>query len=58
MENSPQPLRFVGRPAPRAKPIPKAKWDEHKEELCSLYKEMTLDELMEYMKNEHGFEPS
>lgn len=51
-------LRFV-EPKPRAKTISREKWEEHREELCSLYQHsMTLDELMEYMKEKHGFEPS
>ncbi|KAF2473717.1 uncharacterized protein BDR25DRAFT_301869 [Lindgomyces ingoldianus] len=58
MTQRPQPLRFVGPPVPRARPIPPSKWDEHKEELRSLYEERTLEDLMEFMKRTHSFEPS
>ena len=35
--------------------IPKAKWDEHKELLCSLYQENTVSEMLAFMQTEHGF---
>ncbi|KAF2182456.1 hypothetical protein K469DRAFT_728607 [Zopfia rhizophila CBS 207.26] len=53
-----QRFRFVDPPVPRAKPIPRAKWDEHKEEMSSLYRIMTLEDLMAYMKVRRGFAPS
>ncbi|KAF2661066.1 hypothetical protein K491DRAFT_774348 [Lophiostoma macrostomum CBS 122681] len=53
-----QQLRFVERPTCRARPIPKDTWLQHKEELCSLYQRMTLEELMEHMKKKHNFEAS
>ncbi|KAF2738925.1 hypothetical protein EJ04DRAFT_7451 [Polyplosphaeria fusca] len=51
------PIRFVD-PPPRAARIPPQKWEEHREELCSLYQRMKLDDLMRVMKVRHGFEPS
>jgi hypothetical protein len=53
-----QQLRFVERPAHRAKPIPTATWLKYKDELCALYQRMTLEELMEHMRKEHDFEAS
>ncbi|KAF2791189.1 hypothetical protein K505DRAFT_310038 [Melanomma pulvis-pyrius CBS 109.77] len=58
MAQPPHQIRFVEAPTLRAKPIPHSKWDEHKEELCSLYQTQTLDELMVHMKDRYGFQPS
>jgi len=35
--------------------IPKAKWDEHRELLCSLYQEMTVADILAFMRTEHDF---
>lgn len=35
----------------------KEKWEEHREELCRLYQNMTLDDLMVLMKVWHRFAP-
>jgi hypothetical protein len=51
-------LQWKGPPVSRAKPIPPEKWEEHKEELCSLYQRMTLDDLIAMMKVRHTFAPS
>lgn len=51
-------LQWRGPPVPRAKPVPPEKWEEHKEELHSLYQRMTLDDLMAMMKVRHIFTPS
>ncbi|KAF2740998.1 hypothetical protein EJ04DRAFT_112158 [Polyplosphaeria fusca] len=51
------PLRFVDR-TPRVARIPPQKWEEHKEELRSLYQRMKLDDLMSVMKTRHSFEPT
>lgn len=53
-----QQFRFKGQAAPRAKPLPPTKWEEHKAELCDLYQKMTLDDLMVMMKVRHNFTPS
>jgi len=42
----------IARNTPR---IPKAKWDEHRSLLGSLYQGMTVEEMVEYMQAEHGF---
>jgi hypothetical protein len=42
----------IARNTPR---IPKAKWDEHRALLCSLYQGMTVEEMVEFMRAEHGF---
>jgi hypothetical protein len=42
----------IARNTPR---IPKAKWDEHRALLGSLYQGMTVEEMVEYMRVEHGF---
>ena len=42
----------------RAQPIPQEEWDKYKDELSELYKDMTLDMLMQRMKTKHGFAPS
>jgi hypothetical protein len=47
----------MGPAAPRAQRFPEEKWEEHREELCSLYDVMTLDALMIHMKAQHGFAP-
>ncbi|KAF2257660.1 hypothetical protein CC78DRAFT_573021 [Lojkania enalia] len=54
----PLQIRFVDRSTPRAKPIPRAKWNEYKDELCLLYQSMTLEDLMAYMKIQYAFEAS
>jgi hypothetical protein len=40
-------------------PIPKAQWDTHKAELDDLYlrRGMCLDDLMNFMREKHGFAP-
>lgn len=53
-----QQLKWKGPPVPRAKPVPREKWEEHREELTSLYERMTLDDLMAAMKVRHRFTPS
>ncbi|KAH0543033.1 hypothetical protein FGG08_002641 [Glutinoglossum americanum] len=53
-----QQLQWKGPPAKRAKPVPAEKWEEHKEELCRLYRDMVLDDLITMMKARHGFAPS
>lgn len=53
-----QKFQFAGPPTPRAKPIPREKWEEHKEKLGSLYQEMKLDDLMVTMKDKYGFAPT
>ena len=35
--------------------VPKEKWEEHKERLCSLYREKTISEILQYMRTEHDF---
>ena len=42
----------------RAKRMAPEKWEEHKEELCSLYQEITLEALVVIMKEKHDFAPS
>jgi hypothetical protein len=42
----------MGRNAAR---VPKEKWEEYKEQLCSLYREKTIDEILGFMRTEHGF---
>lgn len=56
--SAPQQFRFKGQAAPRAKPLPPEKWEEHKAELCDLYQKMKLDGLMAMMKVRHNFAPS
>jgi hypothetical protein len=36
--------------------VPKEKWIEYKELLCSLYREKTIDEILVYMRTNHNFE--
>lgn len=40
---------------PRASAIPKEKWERHKEEIVSLYRESELESVMQLMKERHGF---
>jgi Clr5 domain len=55
-EGSPNPkFRFKDGTAKNAARVPKAKWDEHKELLCSLYQEMTSSDICAFMRTEHGF---
>lgn len=51
-------LRWKGSSAPRAKQIPKEKWEEHKAELFLQYRSKTLEELMSDMGKGHNFWPS
>ncbi|EPE35285.1 hypothetical protein GLAREA_10984 [Glarea lozoyensis ATCC 20868] len=51
-------LQWKGSSTPRAKAVPEALWEMHKNELCELYKMMTIDEVMSHMKTRHGFTPS
>lgn len=48
-------LKFKDGTARNANRIPKEKWDEHKELLCSLHKEMTIREILTFMRTEHDF---
>jgi hypothetical protein len=53
---SPKPkFRFKNGTAKNAARVPKAKWDEHKELLCSLYQEMTISDIRAFMQTEHDF---
>jgi hypothetical protein len=47
--------RFKDGMAKNAARIPKAKWDEHKELLCSLHHQMTISEVLVFMWAEHDF---
>ena len=53
-----RPVRFVEHPARRAPTVSWKEWLKHKAELCRLYQHMTLEELVEHMKEEYGFEAS
>jgi hypothetical protein len=48
-------FRFKDGIAKNAARVPKAKWDEHKKLLCSLYREMTIGDILAFMRAEHGF---
>jgi hypothetical protein len=48
-------FRFKDGTSKNAARIPKAKWDEHKEQLCSLYQEMTIGGILAFMWTRHGF---
>ena len=48
-------FRFKDGTARNTPRIPPAKWDEHRELLCSLYQNMTVDEMLAFMRTEHGF---
>ncbi|KAG9241495.1 hypothetical protein BJ878DRAFT_225335 [Calycina marina] len=54
----PPALQWKTAPAPRAKPIPQEIWECYREELCALYQNYTLDNLMTMMKVNHSFSPS
>ncbi|KAF4464467.1 hypothetical protein FALBO_8695 [Fusarium albosuccineum] len=45
---------------PQAPRIPKAAWEAHKDRICTLYlvEDKTLDEVIQYMEQEHGFRAS
>jgi len=58
LPQKPQQFKWKGPPVPRAKPIPREQWEEHKKELTELYQRMTIDELMAAMKAKHRFTPS
>jgi hypothetical protein len=47
-------FRFKDGTAKNAARVPKAKWDEHKELLCSLYRRMTIRDVLAFMRSEHG----
>jgi hypothetical protein len=48
-------FKFKDGTARNAARIPNAKWDEYKELLCSLHKDMTISEILSFMRTEHGF---
>ena len=48
-------FRFKDGTAKNVARVPKAKWDEHKKLLCSLYQEMTIGDILAFMQTEHGF---
>lgn len=48
-------VKFKDGTARNTRRIPKAKWDKHKELLCSLYHNMTVEEIVDFMRAEHGF---
>jgi hypothetical protein len=48
-------FKFKDGTAKSAARVPKAKWDEHKELLCSLYQEMTISGILAFMWTRHGF---
>lgn len=48
-------FKFKNGTARNATRIPNAKWDEYKELLCSLHKEMSISEILTFMRTEHGF---
>jgi Clr5 domain len=48
-------FKFKDGTARNATRVPNAKWDEHKELLCSLHKEMSVSEMLTFMRTEHGF---
>jgi hypothetical protein len=48
-------FRFKDGTARNTTRIPNAKWDEYKELLCSLHKEMSISEILTFMQTEHGF---
>ena len=48
-------FKFKDGRARNATRIPNEKWDEYKELLCSLHKEMSINEILIYMQAEHGF---
>ncbi|KAG6367673.1 hypothetical protein INS49_001867 [Diaporthe citri] len=50
--------RWVTDAPSRSQRIPKAYWDTHKAELGDLYYAMSLDDLMTFMKEKHGFAPT
>ncbi|KAI7782701.1 hypothetical protein LA080_013037 [Diaporthe eres] len=50
--------RWVTDAPSRSQRIPKAHWDTHKAELGDLYYAMSLDDLMAFMKEKHGFAPT
>ena len=58
LPQKPQQFKWKGPPVPRAKPIPREQWEEHKQILKTLYDRMTVDELMIKMKTMHNFAPS
>jgi Clr5 domain len=47
-------FRFKDGTAKNAARVPKAKWDKHKELLCSLYRGMTIRDVLAFMRSEHG----
>jgi hypothetical protein len=51
----PSEFKFKDGTARNTRRIPKAKWDEHKELLCSLYQDRTVEQIVEFMRAEHGF---
>jgi hypothetical protein len=53
--------QFVWKTTPvasRAQPVSPEHWERHKGVICELYESTTLDEVMKYMKANHGFAPS
>jgi hypothetical protein len=53
---TPNPIfRFKDGASRNTPRISKAKWDEHKELLCSLYQEKTISEVLAFMQTEHAF---
>jgi hypothetical protein len=42
-------------PAKRAAPIPTQAWERHKELICQMFPNHTLDYIAAFMEREHGF---
>jgi hypothetical protein len=58
MRMAEQQLRWKGPSAPRANQIPPEEWGVHREEICTLYEKMKLEDVMVMMKVRHCFSPS
>lgn len=48
-------FRFKDGAVKNAPRIPKRRWGEHKELLCSLYHEKTIADMITFMQTEHDF---
>ncbi|KAK3356845.1 hypothetical protein B0T25DRAFT_630057 [Lasiosphaeria hispida] len=54
-----QQLKWQTEPAaPRAEPVSASDWERHRNTICGLYQSRTLDEVIKFMQENHGFSPS
>jgi len=51
----PKWVQWVNNQTRRADNIPSEKWEAHKTEICRLYQQHTIDDIIGIMKRRHAF---